>query len=268
MKIRALIVDDEPLARDGIRIRLEREADFEVLGECGNGADAAEAILELEPDLVFLDVQMPEVSGFGVLEALAGERLPFVVFVTAFDQYAIRAFEVHALDYLLKPFDDERFADTLRRVRARIAESRAGGFGRQLASLVEQLRGDGAPVSPAAPPSGGRRYADRLVIRDAARIRWVRVDELDWIEAEGDYMRLHSAGKSHLVRKTMAELERALDPGRFLRIHRSTIVNLDRVREMQPFFHGEYAVILHDGTRLKLSRGYRPRLQAVLEEDV
>ncbi|HEX8274436.1 MAG TPA: LytTR family DNA-binding domain-containing protein [Longimicrobiaceae bacterium] len=268
MKIRTLIVDDEPLARDGVRIRLEREPDFEVLGECGNGADAAEAILELEPDLVFLDVQMPGVSGFGVLEALAGERLPHVVFVTAFDQYAVRAFEVHALDYLLKPFDDERFADTLARVRARLADARSGSLGRQLAALAEQLGRAGASAPSASAPPEGRRYADRLVIRDAARIRWVRVDELDWIEADGDYMRLHSAGTSHLLRKTMAELERSLDPRRFLRIHRSTIVNLDRVREMQPYFHGEYSVILHDGTRLKLSRGYRPRLQAVLEEEV
>ena len=269
--IRTLIVDDEPLARDGIRLRLEqRGAEFQLLRECGNGGEAVEAIGELAPDLVFLDVQMPGLTGFGVLERIPPGRLPLVVFVTAFDRYALQAFRVYALDYLLKPFDDERFAETLSRVRARVEERRTGEVGRRLSALLDDVRAGLGPhlPSPAAPPpaSEARRFADRLVIRDATRVTFVRVEEVDWIEADGDYMRLHVGGKPHLLRTTMAELERRLDPERFLRIHRSAIVNFDRVRELRPSFHGEYAVILHDGTRLKLSRGYRDRLQAVLDE--
>ena len=256
--IRTLIVDDEPLARDGVRLRLGR--DFEVVGECGNGADAVELIGALEPDLVFLDVQMPGVTGFEVVDEIGAAQMPVTVFVTAFDQYALRAFDVHALDYVLKPFDDERFAQTLSRVRERIAERRAGRIGERLAGLLAEMGGSDASGLDA------RRYPDRLAVKDAAKVTFVPVDELDWVEADGDYMRLHCAGKSHLVRRTMAEMEKRLDPERFVRIHRSTIVALDRIRELRPTFHGEYVVLLRDGTKLKLSRGYRAKLQSILQE--
>jgi two-component system LytT family response regulator len=257
--IRTLLVDDEPLARDGVRLRLAQHPGFQVVGECGNGADAVEAIGELKPDVVFLDVQMPGLTGFDVLEELDEGALPAVVFVTAYDQYALRAFEVHALDYLLKPFDEERFAETMRRLRVRVAERRGGELSQRLAGLLGELRSDG----------GGERrsFPDRLVVKDAMKIAFVPVEELEWVEADGDYMRLHCrGGKSHLVRRTMAQMERRLDPSRFVRIHRSTLVAADRIQELRPTFHGEYVVLLRDGTRLKLSRGYRSRLQALLEE--
>jgi two-component system LytT family response regulator len=257
--IRTLIVDDEPLARDGVRLRLAPHAEFQVVGECGNGEDAVEAVRTLAPDLVFLDVQMPGLTGFEVLEALGGEGLPEIVFVTAYDQYAIRAFDVHALDYVLKPFDDDRFGVALCRVRRRLAERRAGELGEQLAALLATHQaGRGTPEGP--------RYADRLVLRDTQSVSFVRVDDVDWVEADGDYMRLHTGAKSHLLRSTMADLERKLDPRRFARIHRSTIVQVDRIREMRPSFHGEYVVVLRCGTRLKLSRSYRDRLSTIVGE--
>jgi two-component system LytT family response regulator len=274
--IRALIVDDEPLAREGVRLRLARHADVEVVGEAGDGASAVDAVRALAPDLVFLDVQMPGLTGVEVIEALPAERMPAIVFVTAYDQYAIRAFEANALDYLLKPFDEDRFAAAVDRARRRIAERRDGEMGRRLAALLAEY-GRGADGSPAAqtaspaPPSASsataedaQRYVDRLVLKDAASVTFVPVAELDWVEADGDYMRLHTGPKSRLMRSTMAELERRLDPSRFVRIHRSTIVNVARIREMRPTFHGEYTVVLHDGVRLKLSRGYRDRLQSLL----
>jgi two-component system, LytTR family, response regulator len=256
--IRTLLVDDEPLARDGVRLRLADHPGFQIVGECGNGADAVESIAELRPDVVFLDVQMPGLTGFDVLEELEESTLPTIVFVTAYDQYALRAFEVHALDYLLKPFDDERFAQTVQRLRTRIGERRGGNLSERLAGLLGDLRTNAG---------SGRGYPDRLVVKDALRIAFVPVDELDWVEADGDYMRLHCrGGKSHLLRRTMAQMERRLDPDRFVRIHRSTLVAVDRIQELRPTFHGEYVVLLRDGTRLKLSRGYRSRLQTLIEE--
>jgi two-component system, LytTR family, response regulator len=298
VKIRTLVVDDEPLARDGVRLRLEREADFHVLGERGNGVEAVDAIRSLDPDLVFLDVQMPGLTGFEVLQELGPARMPAVVFVTAYDQYAIRAFEANALDYLLKPIDDERFGAALGRVRRRMAEQRDGELGRRLAALLADYGMGAAPApgpvsvdagtpansamptyavsEPAATPEPmpqarngddrPARFADRLVLKDAQAVTFLPVADLDWVEADGDYMRLHAAGKSRLMRCTMAELERKLDPDRFARIHRSTIVNVDRIREMRPSFHGEYTVVLRDGTRLKLSRSYRDRLQVLVGE--
>ena len=263
--IRTLIVDDEPLARDGIRLRLEQHGGFEVVAECGNGADAVEALLACEVDLVFLDVQMPGVTGLEVVDEIGPARMPVTVFVTAYDQYALRAFEAHALDYVLKPFDDERFAATVRRVRERVQERRAGRLGERLAGLLGELDGRGSS-SAAEGGAGSRRYPDRLAVKDASRVTFVPVEDLDWVEADGDYMRLHCGGKSHLVRRTMAEMEKRLDPDRFVRIHRSTIVALDRIRELRPTFHGEYAVLLKDGTKLKLSRGYRAKLQTLVQE--
>ncbi len=250
-RIRALIVDDEPLARERIRTLLTGEPEIEVVGECGDGHKAVAAIRRHAPDLLFLDVQMPELDGFGVLQELGAQPLPVVVFVTAYDKYALRAFEVHALDYLLKPFDRERFYKTLTRARAQIRQEKSGEVSERILALLADLKG--AP-----------KHLERLVIKSGGRVFFLRTEEIDWIEAAGNYVRLHTGGEEHLLRETMSKLEAQLDPGKFLRIHRSTIVNLERIQELQPAFHGDYVVLLRDGTRLTLSRSYRDKLQEVL----
>jgi two-component system LytT family response regulator len=260
--LRVLIVDDEPLARRGVRARLLAlgGGGLEIVGECAGGRDAVRAIGELAPDLVFLDVQMPGLDGFGVIEAVGAERMPAVVFVTAYDQHALRAFDAHALDYLLKPIDDERFAVAVSRARQRVAERRSGARADALAArLAAALAGLGAPA--AAPESAS---GDRLVVRDRGRVLLIDPAEVDWVEAEGDYVRLHVGGRGHLHRETMAAMEARLGPRRFARIHRSAIVNVDRVREVRPRGDREYTVVLRDGTRLGLSRGYRDRMRALL----
>jgi len=219
--IRVLIVDDEPLARQRLRALVEAEPDLVVAGECGDGRQAVEAIRAHKPDLLFLDVRMPELDGFGVLEALAEEPRPAVIFVTAYDRFALKAFEVNALDYLLKPFDHERFAKALERARKLIGRAQSEDVNQQLRTLLEDAR-------------GGRKYLDRVVIKSAARVFFLRVDEIDWVEAAGNYLKLHAGGEEHLLRETMGNLEARLDPTRFLRIHRSTIVNIERIRELQP----------------------------------
>jgi two-component system LytT family response regulator len=262
--VRALIVDDEPLARQRLRTLLKGESDIEVVGECADGQEAVAAIRELQPHLLFLDVQMPVLDGFGVLEALGAETLPAVIFVTAYDSYAIRAFEVNALDYLLKPFDRDRFRKALERARAQIEQ--AEGEPRRPAPLTgEQLSlllGEGQPGR------SGRQFLDRLVIKSGGRVFFLRAEEIDWIEAAGNYLRLHVGSDMHLLRDTMNNLEARLHPDKFLRIHRSTMVNLERVKELQPWFHGDYKVILQDGTELTLSRSYRPKLRNLLGESL
>jgi len=250
MKIRALIVDDEPLARERLRTLLRKEADFEIAAECGDGGKAVAAIEKLRPDVVFLDVQMPEADGFAVVEAVGAREMPAVVFVTAYDKYALKAFDVHALDYLLKPFDRERFAATLARVRARLAE-KAAQLPRQLAALLRDLR-------PAA------KFLERIVIRSGGRVTFLRAEEIDWIAAAGNYLEIHAGKQTHLLRETMNTMESRLDPEKFLRIHRSTIVHVDRVRELQSSFHGDYEVLLRDGTRLTLTRNYKEKLETLL----
>lgn len=247
-KIRTVIVDDEPLARRGIRAQLEEENDVEVIAECGDGREAVARIRELEPDLVFLDVQMPELDGFGVVEALGARRLPALIFVTAYDRYALRAFEVHALDYLLKPFDPERFVKALGRARAQIERRSISDLSNRLQSLIDDLKTN-------------QKYAERLVVKSAGRIFFLGVEEIDWIEAADNYVRLHAGRDAHLLRETMNSLEGRLDPAQFLRIHRSTILNVRRIKELHPLFRGEYEVVLRDGTRLASGRGYRNRLQ-------
>jgi len=256
-KVRALIVDDEPVAREGIRVLLADDPDVEVIGECGDGDEAVEAIRELEPDLVFLDVQMPECDGFAVIEELGPENMPTVVFVTAYDQYALRAFDVAALDYLLKPFDDERFAAALDRAKAQIRQAEVGQLSRRLIALLETQTAE-ADARAEAPPQG---YLKRVMLKTGGRVIFRKVEEIDYIEAEGDYVRLHMGEESHLLRDTMKRLEEQLDPSRFARTHRSTIVNLDRIKELHPYFHGDYIVLLKDGTELKLSRGRRADLE-------
>ena len=250
--IRTLIVDDEPLARRGIRTHLEAEKDIDIVAECGNGVDAVRTIEALTPDLVFLDVQMPELDGFGVVEAIGVERMPAVIFVTAYDRFALRAFEVNALDYLLKPFDPERFDQALRRARATLERQSFGDLNLRLENLIANLNANG-------------KFVERLVIKAAGKISFLSVDEIDWIEAADNYVQLHSGRSTHLLRKTMTALEGRLDPAKFIRIHRSTIVNVDRIKEVYPLVKGDYEVVLTTGSHLTSGRGYRERLQQLLE---
>jgi len=256
--MRTLIVDDEPAAREGLRHLLAADPEIEVVGECRDGRAAAAAIREQAPELVFLDIQMPEVDGLGVLRDVAPERRPVVVFVTGYDRYALQAFEVHAVEYLLKPFTDDRFREALRQAKLQVRRTRMGELGREMASLAGPA--GGAPAALPAPAA----YRSRLVVKTGGNVVLVPVEDIDWIDADGDYVRIHVAKAAHTVRETMHHLETELDPARFVRIHRSTIVNLARVKELQPFYRGEFVAVLHDGTRLKLSRGCRDTLEARL----
>jgi two-component system LytT family response regulator len=251
--IRVLLVDDEPLAREMLREMLQGDPQVAIVGESCNGREALEAIRAHSPELLFLDVQMPEVGGFDVLAALGKGEIPHVIFVTAYDQYAVRAFEVQALDYLLKPFDQERFDISWQRAKAQIMRDRNGGGGmdQRILALLEELK-------------AGNSYLERLVIKAGGRIYFLETNEIDWIEAEGNYVSVHSGKKSHLLRETISSLESQLDPKKFVRIHRSSIVRLDFIQELQPWFHGEYRVILQDGTQLTLSRNHRDKLQEAL----
>ena len=254
-KIRTLIVDDEPLARERLASLLSGEADVEIVGQCRDGEEAVTAITDHTPDLVFLDVQMPAMNGFEVIEAVGSERMPLVIFVTAYDQHALKAFQVRALDYVLKPFDRDRFQEALQRARGQIQRDETGDLGRRLLALVKDLRRD-------------QPKTDRLVVKSGGRLFFLRADEIDWIEAAGNYVRLHVGPASHLLRETMNAIEGRLDAEKFFRIHRSRIVNMERIQEMQPWLNGEYAVLLRTGTRLTLSRGYREKLQERLARSV
>lgn len=254
-KIRTLVVDDEPLARERLTNLLSAEPDIEVVGQCRDGEEAATAIVDHTPDLVFLDVQMPAMNGFEVIDAVGSERMPLVIFVTAYDQHALKAFQVRALDYLLKPFDRDRFQEALQRARTYIQRDETGDIGRRLLALVKDLRRD-------------QPKTDRLVVKSGGRLFFLRTDEIDWIEAAGNYVRLHVGPVTHLLRETMNAIEGRLDPEKFFRIHRSRIVNMERIQEMQPWLNGEYAVLLRTGTRLTLSRGYREKLQDRLARPV
>jgi two-component system, LytTR family, response regulator len=250
MKIRTLIVDDEPLARERIRSLLEKQPNIDIVGECDNGVSALETIREQKPDLVFLDVQMPEMGGFEVLDNLKGGPMPAVIFCTAHDQFALQAFEVHALDYLLKPFDRERFEKALARATDSMKRKQTDDLSHRLSALLSE-------VKPEA-------RIDRIAIKSSGRVIFLRLDEIDWIEAADNYVSLHVGNEAHLHRETMNAMEDRLKGGKFMRISRSTIVNVDRIKELQPLFHGEYSVILRNGTRLTLSRGYREKLDDLL----
>jgi two-component system LytT family response regulator len=252
-KIRTLVVDDEPLARERIKRYLGTEPDIEIVGECANGQEAVEAIESMSPDLLFLDIQMPELDGFGVLEVVGAHKIPAVVFVTAYDKYALRAFDVHALDYLLKPFNRERFRRALARAREQLEHDKMGQLDQRLLTLLEDLKAE-------------QKYLDRLVVRSVGRVFFLKTDEVDWIEAAGNYVRLHVGREGHLLRETMSRLEAKLNPDKFLRIHRSTLVNIDRIKELQPLFSGDYTVILRDGKQLTLSRSYRDKLLELFDK--
>ena len=258
-KIKTLIVDDEPLARRNLRLLLSKDPQIEILDECRNGREAVKAINTLSPDLIFLDIQMPEMDGFDVLAHVGPENIHAIIFVTAFDQYALKAFDVHALDYLLKPFDDERFAHALQRAKTQIEAREINRLSKRLLALLEERE------SERKTPPEQSSYLTRVMIKAAGRVVLLKVDEIDFIEADGNYAKLHVGRKAHLLREKMNDLEGQLDPARFVRIHRSVIVNLDRIKEMHPHFNGDYIVVLEDGRQLRLSRTRREHLEAKLK---
>ena len=235
-KIRVLVADDEPLARQKLRNLLRKDPEIELVAEAINGKETLDSIRQFRPDLLFLDVQMPGADGFQVLESLDLEAAPYVIFVTAYDQYAIKAFEVHALDYLLKPFDRQRFLKTLEHAKEEISKTR----------------------------ENHSKHLLRLIIKSEGCIFLLKVNDIDWIGAEGNYISIHSGKESYLLRQTISSVESRLDPSQFLRIHKSTIIRIDRIRELQPWFHGEYRVVLHDGTEFMLSRTYREKFLKIL----
>ena len=254
--IRTVIVDDEPSARRGLRLLLDRDPEIGIVGEGASGEEAFRLLRAERPDLVFLDVQMPAGDAFEVLARFERHELPVVVFVTAYDEYALRAFDVNAVDYLLKPYDDGRFSEALSRGKAAVRARRAGHVDAHLGRLIEFLR--------LGSPQG---YSDRILVKSSGEVFFLKPEEIDWIEAEGDYMKFHVAGRAHLMRETMARLSRRLDPRRFVRIHRSTIVNIDRVHKLSPSIAGDYTVHLRDGTRLRLSRGFHDGLAGLMHQE-
>jgi two-component system LytT family response regulator len=257
MTMRAIIVDDEDLARRGIRALLQRAGDVEIVSECASGEEAIRAISATEPELVYLDIQMPGKTGFDVIGALPETKCPHVIFVTAFDRFAIRAFEIHALDYLLKPVNEARFNESLARARAAVASARDGAMIRRFWQMTQELR-----TSPGQnPPSS---MTDRIPVKTHGRVIIVNVADIDWVEADGDYVSVHVGAKSWLLRETIAAAEARLALSGFVRIHRSTLVNIYRVRELLTLSKGEFTVVLLDGTELKLSRNYRFALERLL----
>lgn len=267
--IRSIIVDDEELARRGIEIRLHRHADIELVGQCANGREALAAVAGEKPDLMFLDIQMPGLSGLDVLARLPHESLPMIVFVTAFDRYALDAFEAHALDYLLKPINETRFEQALDRVRAAWQQRNALAQREKLMQLLADTRGTGSideqTLRRHLDAVDQPRYAEILPIRDDSDTVRVNVASIDWIDAAGDYMCVHADGRTYVLRETMKSLAAILDPKIFQRVHRSTIVNVQRVRRLRPHTNGEYFLTLEDGQEIKLSRSYRDRVDRLLQ---
>ena len=261
--IKALIVDDEELARRGLELRLERYADIEICGQSRNGREALIDVREQSPDIMFLDVQMPGMDGFDVLRRLAGSDMPVVIFVTAYDEFALQAFDANALDYLLKPINDERLAETIDRARLALGEKAADEQRNKLLKFVCELTGRELTLESAlAEASGdGNAFPQRLAIRDGAETVCVDVEQIDWIDAAGDYMCVHAAGNTHVLRGTMKHLEAILNPETFVRVHRSAIVNRYRVTSMRPHRNGEYFLQLGSDTELKLSRKYKGSLE-------
>jgi two-component system LytT family response regulator len=251
MPLTTLIVDDEPLAREGLRLLLSRDPEVSAIREARDGREAVAAIRESSPDLLFLDVQMPEMDGFAVVRNIGAEHMPAVVFVTAHDQYAIRAFEINALDYLLKPVMEERFVKTLVRAKSRISSSVTADSSQQIISLLETI------ASP-------RSYLKRLAVRSAGKTEFVDVEDIDWIEAAENYVEVHAGRMTRLLHVTMNALEKSLDPENFLRIHRSLIVNVARIKNLESDAHGEYVITLREGVRLQSGRTYSGRLRALI----
>src|SRR5215831_12158860 len=249
--LRALIADDEALARKFVRRMLKDDHDIEIVGECSNGKETVSMIRKHKPDVVFLDVQMPEMDGFAVLESIGIDWLPQIIFPTAYEQYAIRAFDLHALDYLLKPFDQARFEDAMKHAKERFRSERRNEGRTQISALLESIKNQ-------------PQYVDRLVIKAGGRITFLSTNEINWIEADDKYVHLHTSKVSPMVRQTLSAMEAQLDPRKFRRIHRSAIVNVERIKELQPLFNGEHSILLEDGTKLTLSRNYKDKLFELL----
>jgi two-component system LytT family response regulator len=258
-QLRVLIVDDEPLARRGIRNQiLKQQTDVDIIGECSNGREAVEAVRSLRPDLVFLDIQMPELDGFEVIKAIGVERMPAVVFVTAYDQYALQAFEVHALDYILKPIDPARFARAFDRAVKELGRTGRDDFTGRLDAVLRYLE-------EGRKPAAEKKWVERLLVKEAGRAFFVDVADVSWIDSAGNYVRLHIERRAPLLRETMDAMEKKLDPRRFIRIRRSTLVNIEAIKEFQPLTKGTYLVVLHDGTELASSRNYRSNLDDLFQ---
>ena len=260
-KIRVMLVDDEPLAIRGLKLRLQEFPEIEIVGECSNGREAVKEIKAGSPDLVFLDIQMPGLDGFGVVRALIGAPAPLIIFVTAYDKFAIDAFEANALDYIVKPVEEERLKDAVHRARdaikTRAAASRESRLVELLASLSDEDRDQIKELIQDPSWASKERYSERLSFKDGSKVVMLNADDIDWIDAAGDYMCIHAQGKTHIIRETMKTLQQRLDPARFQRIHRSAIVNVKKVKELHPHSNGEYFVILENGSELKLSRSYK-----------
>ena len=260
-KISVIIVDDEPLALRGLKLRLAEFPEIDIIGEASNGREAVKLIKQEQPDLVFLDIQMPGLDGFGVVRALIGAPAPLIVFVTAYDKYAIDAFEANALDYLVKPVEEERLKDALHRARevlkSRAAASRESRLVELLASLSDDERDRIKELINDPSWADKERYPERLSFKDGSKVVMLNADDIEWIDAAGDYMCIHASGKTHIIRETMKTLQQRLDPSRFQRVHRSAIVNVGKVKELHPHSNGEYFLILENGSELKLSRSYK-----------
>jgi len=271
-KIRALVVDDETLAREALLVMLNDDPDIEVIAECRNGREAVTVIREQSPDVVFLDIQMPEMDGFQVVEEVGAMRMPVTVFVTAYDKHALRAFEAHALDYLLKPFDHDRFNTSLQRAKTFVRQQKLGEISESLFAMLRDLKikipGESPTDADNRKPERAtqKEPIDRVVIKSGGRIYFLKIEEIDWVEGAGDNLSLHSGSQTHLIRETMGNFHAKLNQQKFLRIHRSTIVNIERIKDIRPLFKGEYVITLTSGIRLKASRGYRRELQALLDE--
>ncbi|MFI5251498.1 MAG: LytR/AlgR family response regulator transcription factor [Bacteroidota bacterium] len=252
-KIKALIVDDEPLAREGIKQLLLREKDIQLIGESGDGFTAIELVKKHFPDLIFLDIELPEMDGFEILQELPLDHNPAIIFITAFNEYAVEAFNVHALDYLLKPIDPERFKNAIERARNNLRLHATSEINEKFYDLIMSLKSREEP-------------ARRLLIKTAKRIFFVEMKEIDWVQAAGDYVWVHTRGEKYLIRQTMNDMDHSLDPATFIRIHRSTIVNIDRIKELQPLYRGDYAVVLHNGVKLTMGRTYREKVLSILNK--
>jgi len=266
LRAKVLIIDDEPHAREGIRIRLGEFPEVNIVGECSSGKEAVQTIIQLKPDIVFLDIQMPEMNGFEVLQNLTQDCMPVVIFVTAYDEYALKAFEHHALDYLLKPVNEERFRETLKYALTEVTHRSLEVYSNKLKSVVNEYLKvlDKEPEVEQVDYVSSKNVLSRLMIKTKDQISIISVDEIDWIESAGDYVYIHSDRKKYLIRETLTSLEQKMDAQKFVRIHRSSIVNIDKIKSMRQNEHGDFDVYLNDGTKLKLSRTYRVNFQKAI----
>ena len=262
--LKTIIVDDEKLARRGLALRLQDIPQVEVVAECANGQDALRAIARHAPDLVFLDIQMPGMDGFEMVCELQSDAMPMIVFVTAFDQYAVEAFKIHAVDYMLKPIDAERLGEAVQRALSRHAQQDANGSKEQLMALMQGMSGSSAVQQVLEDTAPSQRWPERLTIKDGSEFQFVKVVDIQWVDAAGDYMCVHAGGKTHIMRTTMKQLEASLNPDTFVRIHRSSIVNANYISGAQTFPNGEYLLTLEGGAQLKVSRSYGPRIKSLL----